>query len=83
MFSDSELKSFMAAVLRGDETGGSEHEVDERVQYAVDWGGRIRVQALLLDLILSGSVVISVTPGGEIRFIKPPLESSPSSSGSR
>jgi hypothetical protein len=68
MFSDAEMKSIILAVLRGRPEGVNESSVDDGIERALDWGCKVRTQALLLDLILSGRVVISVTSTGEIRF---------------
>lgn len=68
MFSDAELKSIMLAVLRGRPEGATECTLEGAVQRALDWGSKVRTQTLLLDLVISGKVVIAVTPEGEIRF---------------
>lgn len=70
MFSDNEMKSIVLAVLRGQTVGVTESALDDGIQHVVDWGSKVRTQALLLDLILSGRVVVSVTPEGEIRFTR-------------
>jgi hypothetical protein len=68
MFSDSDLKSIILAVLRGQPDGASEDAVEDGIQRALEWGSKVRTQSLLLDLVFSGKVVISVLPSGEIRF---------------
>jgi hypothetical protein len=70
MFSDAELKSIMLAVLRGRPEGASECTLEQALQRALDWGSKVRTQTLLLDLVVSGKVVIAVTPEGELRFSK-------------
>jgi hypothetical protein len=70
MFSDNEMKSIILAVLRGGPDGVPESTVDDGIQRVLDWGSKVRTQALLLDLIFTGRVVISVTPAGEIRFAR-------------
>lgn len=70
MFSDAELKSIVLAVLRGRPDGASEGAIENALQRAIDWGSKVRTQSLLLDLVVAGSVVIAVTPDGEIRFSK-------------
>ena len=68
MFSDAEIKSIILAVLRGRQDSASGSTVDEGIERVLDWSSKVRTQELLLDLILSGQVVISVTRDGEIRF---------------
>jgi hypothetical protein len=68
MFSDSEMKSIMRAVLKGRPEETPESAVDDAIERTLDWGCKVRAQSLLLELILSGRVVVSVTPAGEIRF---------------
>jgi hypothetical protein len=68
MFNDNEMNSIILAVLRGSRGGAPESEMDDGIERVVDWGTKVRTQALLLDLIFSGGIVISVTPAGEIRF---------------
>ena len=70
MFNDNEMNSIILAVLRGSGGGASESEMDDGIERVVDWGTKVRTQALLLDLIFSDRVVISVTPAGEIRFTR-------------
>jgi hypothetical protein len=70
MFNDNEMKSLILAVLRGSGGGASESGMDDGIERVVDWGSKVRTQALLLDLIFSGRIVISVTPAGEIRFTR-------------
>jgi hypothetical protein len=71
MLSEDELKSIILAVIKGRPEGASDSAIEEGIQRALDWGSKVRTQSLLLDLIVSGSVVISVTPSGEIRFARP------------
>lgn len=68
MFNDNEMKSITLAVLRGRRRGAPESDVDDEIERVVDWGSKVRTQALLLDLILSRRIVVSVTPAGEMRF---------------
>jgi hypothetical protein len=70
MFDDNEMNSIILAVLRGRRRGVPESGMDDGIERVVDWCSKVRTQALLLDLIFSGRVVISVTPTGEIRFIR-------------
>src|SRR5688572_12751940 len=70
MFSDAEMKSIILAVLKGRPHGAPESAVDDGIEQVIDWGCKVRTQSLLLDLILSGRVVVSVTPTGEIRFAR-------------
>lgn len=69
MFDDNEMNSIILAVLRGRRGGVPESGMDDGIERVVDWCSKVRTQALLLDLIFSGRVVISVTAAGEIRFI--------------
>ena len=77
MFSDAEMKSIILAVLKGRPDGAPESTVDDGIERALDWGCKVRTQSLLLDLILSGRVVVSVTPTGEIRFAGAETQDSP------
>jgi len=69
--SDEEAQALVLALLRGQQSPVREGDLQHQYEIVEAWIRRVALDAAAIELVLKGSVGLSVTGAGEIRLIRP------------